>query len=68
VPVSPARNRVEVMHGVNLDMLGRRDPAHYGRLTLSELEEQVVGFARELELEVHCFRTPSASSWSTCTG
>ena len=28
------RNRVEVMHGVNLDQLGRRDPAHYGTLTL----------------------------------
>ena len=57
--MSARPHRVEVMHGVNLDMLGRRDPAHYGRLTLSELEEQVVGFARELELEVHCFQTNS---------
>jgi 3-dehydroquinate dehydratase-2 len=57
--VSPARNRVEVMHGVNLDMLGRRDPAHYGRLTLRELEGEIVGFARELGLEVHCFQTNS---------
>ena len=29
-----AHNRVEVMHGVNLDQLGRRDSAHYGSLTL----------------------------------
>jgi hypothetical protein len=28
------RNRVEVMHGVNLDQLGRRDPAVYAALTL----------------------------------
>ena len=31
------RNRVEIMHGVNLDQLGRRDPGHYGTLTLAEL-------------------------------
>ena len=34
------RNRIEVMHGVNLDQLGRRDPSHYGDLTLTELEMQ----------------------------
>ena len=31
-----------LLHGVNLDMLGRRDPAHYGVLTLPELEAYVV--------------------------
>ena len=36
-----ARNRVEVMHGVNLDQLGRRDPLHYGSLTLAELERGI---------------------------
>jgi 3-dehydroquinate dehydratase-2 len=59
VPVSPLRNRVAVMHGVNLDMLGRRDPVHYGTLTLAELDERVVAFGRELELEVSCFQTNS---------
>jgi len=29
--------RVDVLNGVNLDELGRRDPAHYGALTLREL-------------------------------
>jgi 3-dehydroquinate dehydratase-2 len=57
--MSPARSRVEVMHGVNLDMLGRRDPAHYGLLTLADLERQVREFARELGLEVHFFQTNS---------
>ena len=46
------RNRVEVMHGVNLDMLGRRDPVHYGGISLTELEVTVKRFARELELEL----------------
>jgi len=35
------RNRVEVMHGVNLDQLGRRDPTHYGSVTLEELERGI---------------------------
>ncbi|MGH2850696.1 MAG: type II 3-dehydroquinate dehydratase [Solirubrobacteraceae bacterium] len=61
--MSPVRNRVAVLHGVNLDMLGRRDPVHYGMLTLTELEEQVSGFARELELEVAFFQTNSESAF-----
>jgi 3-dehydroquinate dehydratase len=44
--------RIDVLHGVNLDMLGRRDPEHYGSLTLTELEVKVKRFA-----------TTSASSW-----
>jgi 3-dehydroquinate dehydratase-2 len=53
------RNRVEVIHGVNLDMLGRRDPAHYGTLTLTELELRVAEFARELGLVARFFHTNS---------
>jgi 3-dehydroquinate dehydratase II len=52
-----ARNRVEVLHGVNLDMLGRRDPEHYGTLKLSELERTIKGYARGLELEAAFFQT-----------
>ena len=51
------RNRVEVMHGVNLDSLGRRDPQHYGQITLPELERKVESFAHVLELEVRFFQT-----------
>ena len=46
------RNRVRVLHGVNLDQLGRRDPEHYGPGTLTELEFRVKRFAHELGLEV----------------
>jgi 3-dehydroquinate dehydratase-2 len=55
--VTVTRNRVEVMHGVNLDQLGRRDPTHYGSLTLEELERQISEAARELGLEVRFFQT-----------
>jgi 3-dehydroquinate dehydratase-2 len=49
--------RIEVMHGVNLNMLGHRDPAVYGSQTLMELELAVAGFAGELGLEVRFFQT-----------
>jgi 3-dehydroquinate dehydratase-2 len=51
------RNRVEVMHGVNLDQLGRRDPLHYGDLTYSGLEQRIAEFAHELGLEPRFFQT-----------
>src|SRR5207253_10490019 len=49
--------RVLVLHGVNLDMLGRRDPKHYGRVTLRELEQQIVDWGVELGLDVTCKQT-----------
>ena len=52
-----SRNRVEVMHGVNLDQLGRRDPEHYGRLTLTELEVQISDAAAELGLKTRFFQS-----------
>ncbi|MDQ3769342.1 MAG: 3-dehydroquinate dehydratase [Actinomycetota bacterium] len=51
------RRRVEILHGVNLDQLGRRDPGHYGSLTLAELEQRITAFATELGLEATCFQT-----------
>jgi 3-dehydroquinate dehydratase II len=51
------RNRVEVMHGVNLDMLGHRDPEHYGTVTYSELELRIKRYAGDLGLEVRFFQT-----------
>ena len=57
--MSDAAFRIEVMHGVNLDMLGHRDPAHYGTLTLPELEQRVDGFAADLGLRARFFQTNS---------
>jgi 3-dehydroquinate dehydratase-2 len=51
------RNRVDVIHGVNLDMLGRRPAQHYGTLTFDQLEQQIGVFARELDLEPRFFQT-----------
>jgi 3-dehydroquinate dehydratase-2 len=49
--------RIEVMHGVNLDQLGRRDPAVYGTLTLAELEQRVAERASELGLQPSFFQS-----------
>jgi 3-dehydroquinate dehydratase-2 len=46
-----------VLHGVNLDMLGWRDPAVYGTLTLAELEARVAAEGARLGFEVRCFQT-----------
>ena len=46
-----------LLHGVNLDMLGRRAADHYGTITLSELCEQVTAHARKRGFEVRCFQT-----------
>jgi 3-dehydroquinate dehydratase-2 len=50
-------NRIEVMHGVNLDQLGRRDPSHYGTDTLDELEVRISEAADELGLVARFFQT-----------
>ncbi|WP_249009819.1 type II 3-dehydroquinate dehydratase [Conexibacter sp. DBS9H8] len=49
--------RIEVMHGVNLDQLGRRDPAHYGGLGLAELEMEIATAAADLGLVTSFFQT-----------
>ena len=51
------KNRIAVLHGVNLDTLGRRDPEVYGTLTLAELEGRVGRFAREMGFEASFFQT-----------
>jgi 3-dehydroquinate dehydratase-2 len=51
------RSRVGVMHGVNFDVLDRRDAGHYGGMTLTELEVKVKRFARELGLEASFSQT-----------
>jgi 3-dehydroquinate dehydratase II len=53
----PRPTRVAVMHGANLDQLGRRDPEHYGDLTLSGLERQCDIWATELDLTAVVFQT-----------
>jgi 3-dehydroquinate dehydratase-2 len=51
------RNRIAVMHGVNLDQIGRRNPEHYGGITFTQLEQRIDAFAGELGLDARFFNT-----------
>lgn len=57
------RHRIEVLHGVNLDMLGVRPAEHYGSLTLAELEFKIEEFAQEFGCEVATFQTNSEAEY-----
>jgi 3-dehydroquinate dehydratase-2 len=50
-------DQIAVLHGVNFDVLGRRPAAHYGGLTLSQLEVQIKRHADELGLTVTFFQS-----------
>ena len=43
-----------VLHGPNLNALGRRDPRHYGALTLDEINRRIAGRAAALGVRVEC--------------
>ena len=51
--------RIVVLNGVNLDVVGRRDPEVYGGITLSELETRIYDWASELDCTVRCRQTNS---------
>jgi 3-dehydroquinate dehydratase II len=51
------RNRVAVLHGVNLDMLDRRPADVYGGLSLDRLEREISHFAHDLGLEARFFQS-----------
>ncbi|HMY25229.1 MAG TPA: type II 3-dehydroquinate dehydratase [Solirubrobacterales bacterium] len=61
--MSAATNRIAVLHGVNFDVLERRDPELYGGLSLAELEYKIGGFAGETGLEPIFFQSNSEAEF-----
>lgn len=55
--------RVAVLNGVNLDVVGRRDPKLYGGLSLNQLESRIYEWGRELEVQVDCRQTNSEAEY-----
>ena len=49
--------KILVLHGINLNMFGKRDPAQYGTTTLAEIDAGLATLGRELGAEVECFQT-----------
>ena len=46
-----------VLHGINLNMFGKRDPAQYGTTTLAEIDAGVIALGKELGAQVEAFQT-----------
>ncbi|MBK7001113.1 MAG: type II 3-dehydroquinate dehydratase [Rhodoferax sp.] len=49
--------KILVLHGINLNTFGKRDPAHYGSVTLDEINASLATLAQELGVELECFQT-----------
>ena len=49
--------KVLMLHGINHNMFGKRDPAQYGTVTLAEIDAQLQSLGRELRVEVESFQT-----------
>ena len=49
--------KILILHGINLNMFGKRDPKQYGTTTLAEIDERLQALGRELDVEVECFQS-----------
>ena len=49
--------KVLMLHGINLNMFGKRDPKQYGTITLDEINASVSALGKELGAEVEAFQT-----------
>jgi len=49
--------KVLVLHGVNLDMLGKRDPGQYGTVTLAQIDDAIKALGSELGVDVETFQS-----------
>lgn len=49
--------KIHIVNGPNLNLLGRRNPDHYGKLSYPELMTNVKKYAEKKGLEVDCFQS-----------
>jgi len=49
--------KILVLHGINLNMFGKRDPAQYGTVTLAQIDAGLASLGSELGVDVECFQT-----------
>lgn len=49
--------KILTLHGINLNMFGKRDPKTYGTATLADIDAQLVALGQELGVEVECFQS-----------
>ena len=51
------KHRFMVIHGPNLNLLGQREPEHYGTLTLSDIDQKIGAWAAERAVEVRTLQS-----------
>lgn len=49
--------KILVLHGPNLNLLGTREPAHYGAQTLDDINRRLLDVAKELSCELDSFQS-----------
>jgi 3-dehydroquinate dehydratase-2 len=49
--------KVLMLHGINHNMFGKRDPVQYGTITLAEIDASLQKLGKELGVKVLCFQT-----------
>lgn len=54
--------RILMLHGINHNMFGKRDPAQYGTITLSQIDERLQALAAQLGVAVESFQTNSEAA------
>ena len=54
--------KILMLHGINLNMFGKRDPKQYGTVTLAEIDAKLHSLGKELSVEVECFQTNSEAA------
>lgn len=55
------KNKILVIHGPNLRLLGRREPQIYGKFTLAEINTQMRNIAKKHNVEIEIFQSNSES-------
>ena len=54
---TPLETTIGVLHGPNLNMLGKREPEVYGRTTLADINDSLVERAGQLGLNLETFQS-----------
>lgn len=49
--------KILILHGPNLNLLGKREPSIYGTVTLTEIDSQLKSLAADLGVEAECFQS-----------
>lgn len=49
--------KILTLHGINLNMFGKRDPKQYGTITLAEIDTRLKALGQELGVDVECYQT-----------